>query len=410
MLDPVSLIFIFFSAIMVIGVLGEEFFRRTGVADTLLLLILGFLLGQVLGIVKPSQVISIVPYFSAIALVFILFDGGLHIDLVQAVKGVPRATVTAILGFILSVVFTASLSWLFLGLRLIHGMILGAVLGGSSSITVMALLSCIAVQENTRTTLLLESTLTDVLCTAGVFALLPFTTTLRFEIEPFIYSVGHSIIIGLGVGGILGVVWFLVLSRLGRSNHAYMLTLSILFILYVIARYLGGTGALSALFFGLILGNEQYMLRVFRRPPLYKSTGDSIKRFHGEISFIIRTFFFVLMGLVITITSWQVLVFGGALCVFLIIARRIAVRLAIVKSGLSEDKEAMYAMLPRGLAAAVLSMFLVSYSTEFETFPQITFIVIFGTTLIATLLLWSHHRKVDQGNRSDATALAPQNA
>jgi len=70
----------------------------------------------------------------------------------------------------------------------------------------------------------------------------------------------------------------------------------------------------------------------------------------------------------------------------------------------------MYAMLPRGLAAAVLSMFLVSYSTEFETFPQITFIVIFGTTLIATLLLWSHHKKVDQGNRSDATALAPQNA
>ena len=87
MIDSVSVLLILASAVIILGVLGEEFFKRTGVADTLFLLILGFLLGQVFGVVKHSQVMPIIPYFSAIALIFILFDGGLNIDLVQAVKG-----------------------------------------------------------------------------------------------------------------------------------------------------------------------------------------------------------------------------------------------------------------------------------------------------------------------------------
>lgn len=388
MIDTVSLFFIFACTIIILGVLGEEFFKRTGIADTLFLLILGFLLGQVFGIIQHSQVMPIVPYFSAIALIFILFDGGLNIDLVRAVKGAPRAVIMAIVGFALAVILTAFVTKIFLEMRLIHGILLGATVGGSSSITVLALSSILPIHEKTRALLILESAITDVLCAAGVFALLPSAISLRFELEPFIYQIAHSTIIGLGVGGTLGIIWFIILSRLSGSRHAYMLTLSILLGLYVIARYFGGTGALSALFFGLILGNEKYMFRIIKRPFLYRSIEDSVKRFHGEISFIIRTFFFILMGLIATITDIWILFVGAVLCLTLLGARVISVNLTMVKSELASDKDAIQAMLARGLAAAVLATFLMSYNIPGSEFlSQIVFIVIFGTTLISTLML-----------------------
>lgn len=98
----------------------------------------------------------------------------------------------------------------------------------------------------------------------GVFTLLHSTMLGKFMIKDFIYSINQSILVGVRIGGILGLTWLLILSRFSGSGHSYMLTLNMFFILYVVAQHFDGTGALTTLFFGLMLGNEKYIFKVFR--------------------------------------------------------------------------------------------------------------------------------------------------
>ena len=67
-------------------------------------MILGVIIGPVLGFIQPDAVIQIVPYFAAIALIVIMFDGGLNLDIKTMVRTAHFAVLIAILGFVLSMV------------------------------------------------------------------------------------------------------------------------------------------------------------------------------------------------------------------------------------------------------------------------------------------------------------------
>ena len=49
-------------------------------------MVLGVIIGPVFGIIQPEAVIQVVPYFAALALIIIMFDGGLNLDLKHIVK------------------------------------------------------------------------------------------------------------------------------------------------------------------------------------------------------------------------------------------------------------------------------------------------------------------------------------
>ena len=89
--------------VIFLGVAGEAFFKKTGIPDVAFLMILGVIIGPVLGIIQPDAVIQIVPYFAALALIIIMFDGGLNLDLKHMIKTAHFSFTLAILGFILSV-------------------------------------------------------------------------------------------------------------------------------------------------------------------------------------------------------------------------------------------------------------------------------------------------------------------
>lgn len=86
--------------IIFLGVAGEAFFRKTGIPDIAFLMVLGVVIGPVLGIIPTSTVIDVVPYFAAVALILIMFDGGLNLDIRNVVKTAHYALVLAILGFL----------------------------------------------------------------------------------------------------------------------------------------------------------------------------------------------------------------------------------------------------------------------------------------------------------------------
>ena len=384
-MDPAIIAFLVAAIIIILGFLGEEFFNHTSIPDSILLLLFGVLLGPVFQLFAHEELLAITPYFAALALIIILFDGGLNMDIREAVKNSPRALILAIIGWILNVIVTAAFTKVILGWRLLDGLLLGSIVGGGSSIIVIALIRKLKVTEKIETVLSLESILTDVLCTVGAFTAINILLSGEVSIDAALGSVGIAFGVGILVGLGFGVAWLVILERIKGKPNAYMLTLAMLFLTYVVATNLNGNGALSALFFGLIIGNSRPIAKQLKFRTTI-SIDNNVRDFHSQISFLIRSFFFVFTGLLFSFSSYFSVLIGLLLSVTFLGIRFVVVKVAVVKSELHEYESLMTIMFPRGLAAAVLaSLPLTMLGSTYQIFPEIAFIVILTTIMITTV-------------------------
>ncbi len=303
-------------------------------------------------------------------------------DIRLAFKNSPRALLLGVSGFLLNVLVTALLCKFLLSWRLMNGLLLGSILGGSSSIIVVALSRKLGIGGKTETILSLESILTDVLCTVGAFVAIDIILSGQVSFQAALGSVALAFGVGLIVGSLVGIAWLTVLEKFKGKTNTYMLTLAVLLLTFVVARSLGGTGALSALFLGLIIGNGPAIAKLLKLKYTV-SVDESVRGFHGQISFLIRSFFFVFTGLLFSYSSYVPILFGLFLAFVYLGLRFAAVKLSFLKS--TKDSESiMTVMLPRGLAAAVLaSLPLTSGIPNSQDFPQIAFMVI-----IVTIVIW----------------------
>src|SRR3970282_152800 len=179
------------------------------------------------------------------------------------------------------------------------GVLLGSVLGGTSGAVVIGVVRGMSIREDSRTILVLESTITDVLCIIGaltVISILRGGGTLTGTIG----GIAAAFLVALGLGVIAGLLWLRVLSGMQGKPFGFMITVAALFLLYAGTEFLGGSGGMAALVFGLVLGNHRQIAKVLKVKAPFR-VDDSFKQFHSEISFGIRTFFFVFLGFSFTL-------------------------------------------------------------------------------------------------------------
>ena len=138
----VAVFLITLASLLMVGAIGELVFVRTRIPDALWLIAVGVFL-RVSGIVDASTLRAITPYFAAITLIIVLFDGGSRLRIGDLVKAAGRGTVMALATFFVTmlVVSLFSLGLAALGLlepwSWLHGLMLGAIVGGSSSLVLM---------------------------------------------------------------------------------------------------------------------------------------------------------------------------------------------------------------------------------------------------------------------------------
>jgi cell volume regulation protein A len=154
-----------------------------------------------------------------------------------------------------------------------------------------------------------------------------------------------------------------------------MLTIAILFVLYGVTEVAHGSGAMASFIFGLILGNHAELAKRLHLKPSFV-VDERIKQFHSELSFVVRTFFFVFLGLVFTLQiggPWKVstslpglqgmsgtfpLFLVGVLFIFVAIVavRGVTAHLtARLRSKSPAERRVLWSLMGRGLAAAVLA-------------------------------------------------------
>ncbi len=366
-----------------LGVAGEAFFKKTGIPDIAFLMVLGVIIGPVLGIIQTDTVLEIVPYFAALALIIIMFDGGLNLDIKQIMKTAHFALVLAILGFILSMVIVTLLAHYGLGWEWLDSILLSSIVGGSSSIIVFSLVRQIRVSEETKSMLSFESALTDILATIVAFIMFEAVLSGHFDLEILGVTFGNAVAVGLLLGLGVGIPWMYVTTKLANAQHAYMLTLGILFVLFFLARSFGESGALTALVFGLMLGNRYRLSRYlkFKLPDI--STDDTM---HNQLTFLVRSFFFVFVGLLASFGQIEYIIFGIIATLVIYFGRTILTKISLTNKFSHLDRKVTSVMIPRGLAAAVLATFPLTLGLpNGEAYPQIVFFIIMASVIITTI-------------------------
>ncbi|MCK4758345.1 MAG: cation:proton antiporter [Thermoplasmata archaeon] len=375
-------------AIICIGFLGSLLFERTKVPDILILIFIGLFLGPIWAhyagvdstIIPQGILHFIAPYFAALALVIILFDGGLNLKLEQVMNQLGVAILHTGIAFIGTMFATAMICYFFLGIsNIVIGLLLGCILGGISSAVVLPIMSNVSAKEDTKTLLSLESVLSDVLCIVTALILIEILKGQTTETGALIQHLLSAFILAGVIGLLFGVLWLTILKQVHGKPFSFMITIAALLILYAGVEYIQVSGAIAALVFGLVLSNKDEIARMFKLRSDFVFE-EKIKEFHSEVSFMIRTFFFVYLGLTFTLSSnfgnylpiypidsiipdWvaansMYLFFITLSVIFLgiFVVRYIGATVTTtVKPDIKEDKSFLYVMIPRGLAAAVLA-------------------------------------------------------
>jgi Na+:H+ antiporter len=386
MIEYIPMMLIVAASIIIIGFLGNYLFEKKGVPDMLFLIFIGIVLGPALNILEPSVVEGFAPYVSAFAMVFILFDGGMKMNVLKVVSSSPRAIFLAASGFLFSMLVVAAFMVFVMGIPWFYGLLFGSIFGGSSSIVVVSLASKIGISEKGSTTLLLESAITDILCIVVSISIIGVILTGNADYVSIGTGIGLKFLIGALAGIALGIFWLFALRKVACLPFCYVLTLGIAILAYAVSETVGGSGALSVLLFGLMLGNETEILESLRyRRAWCTAVDDGLKRFESEIAFFVRTFFFVFLGIIATISSAAFVALGIILTVLLLAARVAAVHLSTIHSELKDERLIMTLVLTRGLAAAVLAILPAQYGLQYaQYFVNFAVVIILSTAVIAT--------------------------
>ncbi|MCK5181453.1 MAG: cation:proton antiporter, partial [Dehalococcoidia bacterium] len=292
-----------------IGFLGDYLFKKISFPDILVLLALGYVAGPVLHIVDPAWVAPAAPVIAKLSLVVILFNGGLGLDFSEARANAPRAIALSLVGMAASMTVATAFVHYVLDWDLMSSLLLGAIVGGTSPAIVMPLVKRAKVSAEVSCLLNIESALNGALKIVIALVILEVMTVgATGNIGPVIAkAIGMRFLIGLGIGGAAGFAWLWVLTFIEGELYDDILTLAVLFLLYLAVESLAGSGAIFALVFGLILGNGTDFAR-FLRTKRTVEIHNTMMTFHSQIYFIVKTFFFAYLGLMITFDDPNVIV------------------------------------------------------------------------------------------------------
>jgi cell volume regulation protein A len=385
--------------LFIIGFIGDYLFKKISFPDILVLLGLGYVAGPVLHIVDPAWVAPAAPIIANLSLVVILFNGGLGLEFSQARATAPRAIALSLVGMGASMIVATAFVYYVLDWGLMSSLLLGAIVGGTSPAIVMPLIGRAKVSPETSSLLHIESALNGALVIVIALVILEVMTAgATGNIGPVIAkAIGMRFLIGLGIGGAAGFAWLWVLTFIEGELYDDILTLAVLFLLYLAVESLQGSGAIFALVFGLILGNGMDFAR-FLRTKRTIEIHNTMMTFHSQISFIVKTFFFAYLGLMITFDDPNVIVPSIILSLVLLAVRCIVVpAISIGKKSLLANTGILATMLPRGLSAAVVAAIVASSGIpNARLYPEITIVVIATTVIISAVGIPLFARKSPQ--------------
>ncbi len=383
--------------LLVLSYFAEVLFEKTRIPAVVLLISSGVVLGPLVRIAPGTDFEKAAPYFGALALVVILFEGGLGLDLEESARGLLLASGLAALSFLLTAGTLTLFARAILGLAWPSSFALGSLLGVPSSAVVLPIAGRLGLRSDLRTVVVLESALADVLGILGAGIAMEAAGGGSFTVVAL-----RRLFVGFTIGAVVALVVGLFWSRLLRGlkpaeGHSYgeVLTFGVVLLLDGAVQTLGGASAIAVVAFGLVLSNEPViMARLLRRPlsgddeALFGALRVGVQRFANQLTFLVRTFFFVFLGMVVRWTGLtpESALTAGLFVAIVILGRRATV-VVLNRTGslplTRAEGNAISALMPRGLVTAVLAFEAAEAGLPgAESFPLYAFVLLVVTNLL----------------------------
>ncbi|MEM2127763.1 MAG: cation:proton antiporter, partial [Candidatus Bathyarchaeia archaeon] len=377
MLDAGKLLLLFSSTIF-LGYVSGLFYTKTRVPDMIWLLAFGILLGPVFGYFEREVFLSVSPLMSVIALCIILFDAGINIDIILVARNMVKSVLLTVATF-LSIVFSVGF---FLNLlmpqmfTLLQAILLGTMIGGTSTIAVSSILngmeSIVPDIESCRVTLLMESILSDPICIITSIALIRMVMSPTISPTDVLKEIIYVLFLSSLLGFAIGLIWAEVLDRLRGKPFNYILTIAALFPTYIMAESLVGEGGgpIAALTLGLAMTNSRYIIRRLGVESDVRIDKRRLREFHEEITFMIKSFYFVYIGLTATLSLQHTLLGLGVMTLILIIRYAVATALGRLPGFTAQEKVISRIIFAQGLPVLVMSQLPMIFDPNRRFFPR----------------------------------------
>ena len=394
--------------ILIVGLLifmGHFFsaiFKKTNIPDVLPLIIIGMILGSSrVGMVHAEDIQSVGTVFGTIALALILFEGGSHLQFESLRKSLKDCLKLSIITFIATVVITTLLlSIVDLKLALFAGIVLGSI----SPAVVVPVVDILKVSEKAKTTVIVESAITDVLSIVLGLAIINSFKSGSIDI---MHILGKQLFVALVMSLIFGfigaLIWSIILNKIRKFPNTIFTTLGFVFILYGLVetfhfKDFHFNGALTILVFGVIIANSSKI-------PLNILEFTNVeKTLFSEIIFIVKTFFFVYLGICLAsqLNKLDVLLYGLVLTIAIYIARYVLTWILGPNDITKRETNLLAFMVPKGLAAAVLAQILITTvepTADMVKIQSIIYSVIFFSIVLSTILIYFEESKKKEASK-----------
>ncbi|HEX2621814.1 MAG TPA: potassium/proton antiporter [Phototrophicaceae bacterium] len=366
------------AALLLVSIFASKLAVRSGIPALLLFILTGMAIGsEGFGRIEFDNP-QITQSIGVLALVVILFSGGLDTHW----QGVKAALKEGLLLATVGVAFTAfAVAWLattFLGFSWAGGILLGATMAATDAAAVFGVLrgKNVNLKGKLQSTLELESGSNDPTAIFLTLAMIELITHPEIRVIDLV----PQFIIQMSLGALMGVIFGRVIlfavnnSRLEYDGLYPVLTVSLMLLCFGLTGAVGGNGFLAVYLAGVMVGRGNF---------IHKS---SLRSFHDGLAWLMQIGMFIILGLQV-FPSRLLGVAGAGLLVagfMILVARPLSVFLALapLKATMNEKLFISWVGL-RGAAPIILATF--SQLAHID-FPVPIFELVFFVVLVSVLL------------------------
>lgn len=381
---------ILFSAILILlGIVSSKASARLGLPVLVLFLFVGMLAGErgIGGVAFDNP--ELAHALGTLALVMILYDGGLQTPL-SSIKSVWRpASLLATLGVLITALVTGLAAAWILDLPILMGLLIGSIVGSTDAAAVFAQLrnSGIHIRARLKSTLEVESASNDpmaIFLTVGLLEVLVNDLPLGFGLlQMFGMQMGIGAAVGIGIG--YATVGIINRAHLQATGMYPVLVAACGLLAFGLAANLGGSGFLAVFIAGVIVGNSRF---AFQRSTLF---------FHDGLAWLSQITMFVVLGLLVDPKALLEVWSEGLVIatVLVLLARPLAVIPIMLPFGFSRRETALVSWVGlRGSVPIVLAIFPLMFGLPGAPliFNVVFFVVLMSAIVQGSTLAWLARR------------------
>ncbi len=372
------------SLTIIISFLFNGLSKKTKIPAVLMLIVLGIFFQYILKIFGSINVdfFPILEVLGIFGLIMIVFEAALELELKRE-KLIPilKSFGVALIGLIASAWIAALILKSFIpDMTMQSAWLYATPLSILSSAIIIP--SVTGLSPNKKEFHIYESTFSDIL---GIMMFYFLTDGLNpaedTGVVGFIGNLGITVIISLVAS--YGII--LIFQRI-KSQVKLFLLIAVLLLLYALGKKLHLSSLIIILIFGLVITNMKLFFRGKLGGMLHfdkaKSIHHELHVITAETAFVVRTLFFVIFGITITLSSLYN--FKVALISLLIIFSIYIIRFGLLRLFIGKDINPQLFIAPRGLIT-VLLFYAIPAEAEVIGFEMgILLYIIISTSLVMT--------------------------